>query len=205
MGIFAEIWIVPERDFSPHGITHVASRNNEEFKAEFNNVVDALRFDERFGGLLKNRSSLAEYCYANPDSGFEGSYSQEFGFRADTEKYYNMLRCNPNKGDYNFYIYAYERKWLDNHLTNATKGIRFIDPHYKDKFRIPDGNDLYNAGRLSDSRPDYSQEPETVEVWNAAAQLSPETPGRDLHRDAAVGQAEQPPHGDRPTGNRLIC
>lgn len=64
------------------------------------------------------------------------------------------------------------------------------------------GNDLYNAGRLSDSRPDRSREPEAVEVWNAAAQLSTQTPGRDLYRDAAVGQAEQPPYGNRPAGKR---
>lgn len=64
------------------------------------------------------------------------------------------------------------------------------------------GNDLYNAGRLSDSRPDRSREPEAVEVWNAAAQLSAQTPERDLHWNAAVGQAEQPPYGNRPAGKR---
>lgn len=36
---------------------HNRERNDDEFKTEFNNVVDSLRFDERLGGLLKNRSS----------------------------------------------------------------------------------------------------------------------------------------------------
>lgn len=121
---------------------HNNQKNNDELKAEFNNVVDALRFDERFGGLLKNRSSLAAYCHANPDSAFTGDYSEKFGFRADTEKYSYMIRCNPEKGEYNFYIYAYERQWLDRHMKNASKGIRFIDSGYNEKFRIPDGDKI---------------------------------------------------------------
>lgn len=121
---------------------HNSQKSNDEFKAEFNNVVDTLRFDERFGGLLKNRSPLAAYCYANPDSAFTGNYSEKYGFRADTEKYSYMLRCNSEKGEYNFYIYAYERQWLDRHMKNASKGIRFIDSAYNEKFRIPDGDNI---------------------------------------------------------------
>lgn len=31
----------------------------------------------------------------------QGAYTTEFGFRADTEKYAFVLRCNPTRGDYN--------------------------------------------------------------------------------------------------------
>lgn len=55
-----------------------------------------------------------------------------------------------------------------------------------------DGNDLYDAGRLPDPRPDRSGEPEDWEVWNAASDLPPRASGRDLHRDAAGRNAEQP-------------
>jgi hypothetical protein len=64
------------------------------------------------------------------------------------------------------------------------------------------GADLYNAGRLSDTRPDRAGSAETWEVWNAAAQLPERPQGRDLHRDDAVGQAEQPSGANRPAGER---
>ena len=70
--------------------TFVRSQNTPEFKAEFNTVLDMLRFDERYGGILKNRASMIVYC-------------------------------------------------LDRHMKQAEKGIRFIDPDGKERFRIPDG------------------------------------------------------------------
>ncbi|NLD79649.1 MAG: hypothetical protein GX642_00555, partial [Smithella sp.] len=36
------------------------------------------------------------------------------------------------------YCYCYKRDWLDSHIKNAEKGIRFITPNYDEKFRIPD-------------------------------------------------------------------
>ena len=36
----------------------------------------------------------------NPNS---PNYCTEHGFRVDTEKHAFLLRCNPTKGDYNFY------------------------------------------------------------------------------------------------------
>ena len=59
-----------------------------------------------------------------------------YGVRVDTEKYAYLLRLNPNKGEYNLYCYCYIRNWLDDHIRQAERGIRFIDPHYKEKFRI---------------------------------------------------------------------
>ena len=64
---------------------------------------------------------------------------KKYGFRVDTEKHAFLLRCNPTKGDYNFYCYCYVKEWLDKHIQKAEQGIRFIDPQYKELFRIPDG------------------------------------------------------------------
>ena len=36
------------------------------------------------------------------------------------------------KGEENLFLYCYRRDWLDRHMEQAEKGIRFIDPHYKD-------------------------------------------------------------------------
>lgn len=62
------------------------------------------------------------------------------------------------------------------------------------------GTDLYDAGGLPDSRSDRTGEPETWEVWNAAADIPPRAPGWDLHRDAAERNTERPFGGGGPAG-----
>lgn len=109
----------------------------DEFKTEFDEVINALRSDKY--GLLKSRSDMSAYARQYADSAFKGNYCTEYGFRVDTEKHAFLLRCNPTKGDYNFYCYCYVKEWLDKHIQKAEQGIRFIDPQYKEMFRIPDG------------------------------------------------------------------
>ena len=117
---------------------HCEDMKTDEFKAEFDTVLNMLRFDERYGGILKNRGSLAAYCFFHPDSSY-GAGSREFGFRADTKQYAYLMRLNPNRGEYNLYVYCYRRDSLDRHLKQAEKGIRFITVEGKEKFTIPDG------------------------------------------------------------------
>lgn len=92
---------------------HNPGLKTDAFKTEFDTVVNQLRFDEE---ILKDRSALAAYCRANPDAGFDGNHTREYGFRVDTEEHSYMLRLNPNKGDYNFYVYAYDKDMLDSVL-----------------------------------------------------------------------------------------
>lgn len=58
----------------------------------------------------------------------------------DKERY--LMRFNPNRGEYNLYCYCYQKEWLNSHLKNAERGIRFIDPHYQEQFRIADGEKI---------------------------------------------------------------
>ena len=46
----------------------VESRKTDEFKAEFDEVINALRFDEQYGGLLAGRSVMQKYGQRFPDS-----------------------------------------------------------------------------------------------------------------------------------------
>ena len=64
------------------------------------------------------------------------------------------------------------------------------------------GSHIQNRGRLSAAQSDRTGGSDGREIWDAAAQLPPEPQERDLHRDAAVREAEQPSGGDRPTGQR---
>ena len=107
----------------------------DEFKAEFDDIINSLREE---GDILHNRRALAKYCYCTPQSRMQEEPGY-YGVRVDTEKYAYLLRLNPDRGEYNLYCYCYRRDWLDQHLKDAEKGIRFIDSHYKELFRIPDG------------------------------------------------------------------
>jgi hypothetical protein len=93
---------------------HCADKKTQAFKTEFDEFINALRCDEQYGELLKDRSSLASYCYDNAEKRLDDDRS--YGFRADAGEYSYMLRLNPNKGDYNLYCYAYERQALDSQL-----------------------------------------------------------------------------------------
>ena len=114
------------------------SLKSEDFVAEFDEVINALREDKRFGGILTTRDAMRRYCNKHSDSSIEPGYN--YGFRADTAHYSYMLRVTPQKGEYNLYCYCYLRQWLDSHMKRAEKGIRFITPHYQEKFRIADGD-----------------------------------------------------------------
>ena len=118
---------------------HRVDLKTDEFKKEFDTVINALRSDPAFGGILKNRSSLNRYGHNHPESAFTDDYFTDFGFRADTEKYSFFLRLNGRQGDYNLYCYAYYRPWLEQHMEKAKMGIRFITPSYEEKFRLQDG------------------------------------------------------------------
>ena len=110
----------------------------DEFKAEFDDVINSLREE---GDILHNRKALAHYCYSTPQSKMQ-TEQDYYGVRVDTEKYAYLLRLNPNKGEYNLYCYCYVKDWLDGHMKEAERGIRFIDSHYKELFRIPDGGKI---------------------------------------------------------------
>ena len=84
---------------------------------------------------------MSKFCYEHPESSYEDDRNQ-YGVRVDTERYSYLMRLNPNRGEYNLYCYCYQKEWLNNHLKNAERGIRFIDPHYQEQFRIADGEKI---------------------------------------------------------------
>lgn len=121
-------------------IDHRKQWKTEEFRAELDEVINTLRSEEY--GLLTSRSGMGGYVGKSPDSAFLGNCGTEYGFRADTGQHAFLIRCSPAKGDYNFYCFCYVSRWLDRHMEKARQGIRFIDPNYKELFRIPDGGKI---------------------------------------------------------------
>ena len=118
---------------------HCAEHKTDEFKAEFDKVVNALRAKDGCG-LFASRDSMGRFCRDHADVAFAGNSCTEYGFKLKTMEHTYLLRCNPNHGDYNFYLYAYVSRHLEHHLEQAKRGIRFITPGYKELFRIPDGD-----------------------------------------------------------------
>ena len=130
------------KEFYTTWFDQVEARKTDVFKAELGEVINALRFDEAYGGMLASRGRMGAFCADQPGSAFAGSYCTEYGIRVDTGQYAYLFRCNPTKGDYNFYCWCYEKQWLDRHLNNARQGIRFVDSQYQEQFRIPDGDKI---------------------------------------------------------------
>lgn len=121
----------------------------DEFKDEFDKVINSLREE---GDILYNRKSLAKYCYSSPQAKMNNEQDY-YGVRVDTQKYAYLCRLNPNKGEYNLYCYCYIKDWLDKHIRSAEKGIRFITPEYKEKFRISDDEKIritFSDGEVKD-------------------------------------------------------
>ncbi len=110
----------------------------DEFKQEFDEIINSLREE---GDILHNRAALSKYCHSTPQARMNTDY-EYYGIRVDTERYAYLLRINPNKGEYNLYCYCYRRDWLDDHIRQAKRGIRFIKPNYEEKFRIADGEKI---------------------------------------------------------------
>lgn len=151
-GCIGHLWADMDTDgkgFFSSWDDHRGDLKTQEFKDEFDEVINALRFDAQYGSILTNHNSLAEYCSKYPNSAIAGD-SRSFGFRADTEQHSYMLRLNPHKGEYN--LYCYRRDWLDAHMRRAEKGIRFITPDYKEKFRIQDGDKVRITTKSGDTR-----------------------------------------------------
>ena len=103
----------------------------DDFKKEFDEVINYYRFED--GKFLNNRTTMLHFCYKHPEIEYKDGRNH-YGIRVDTEEYSYLMRLNPNCGEYNLYCYCYKRQWLDEHLQNAEKGIRFIDSNYNEQF-----------------------------------------------------------------------
>ena len=86
----------------PHAAT---DRNDKAFQDEFSSLVKTLRRN-----LLKNRVFMQKYLREHDSLMLESGVITSRGYMVTTEQYEYYIRCQPQPGDYNFYIYAYVRK-----------------------------------------------------------------------------------------------
>jgi hypothetical protein len=125
------------------------SRKSDAFRASLQDVVTAMREP---GGPLLDRFAMISFCGLRSEADLSEGLGRSYGFRVDTPRFAYLLRCIPSPGDYNFYLRCYERVLLESHMEAARRGIRFITPGYREKFRLPDGDSIRIKDRNGISR-----------------------------------------------------
>ena len=80
--------------------------NTQPFKTELDKVVNWLRQDF---GPLKNLNSMSAFCRLREQDAKIVASMPAYGFKVETPDYQYFLRCNPTRGDYNFYLYCCDR------------------------------------------------------------------------------------------------
>lgn len=112
----------------------------DDFESELDGIINALRSGEC--GWLADRNTMKAYVAAYPESAFQENHNKEYGFRVDTDRHAYLIRCSLPANSARFDCYCYVSEYLDKHMENAAKGIRFISSGYKELFRIPDGEKI---------------------------------------------------------------
>jgi len=79
--------------------------NTPEFKTELQGFVDELRKT----GPFKSLSAMLEYCSDHTAGRLNDGSRGSYGYIAESESYRYCLRCTPVQGDYNAYLYIYDK------------------------------------------------------------------------------------------------
>lgn len=86
--------------FHPHNDN---AFNTLPFSAELDEFVNEMRKC----GPLQDLREMQSYCYTH--KGIVASESNHHGYIAESEQYRYCLRCTPVQGDYNAYLYIYDK------------------------------------------------------------------------------------------------
>lgn len=79
--------------------------NNASFKEALDGLVNQLRRN-----LFKSRASMYKYLSKNPGALLESKDPRAYGYCVHTDKHSFYIRCTPERGNYNGYIYCYLRE-----------------------------------------------------------------------------------------------
>ena len=92
--------------------------NTQPFKTELDAVVNWLRQD--FGPLSSLRS-MEGFCKLREDNAKVAASLPAYGFQIETPNHQYFLRCNPTRGDYNFYLYCMDKQAQREHARETPK------------------------------------------------------------------------------------
>ena len=111
-------------DFGHHGtgfwttwFDHGAGElNTSEFKAEIDDVVNTLRET-----VLKDRASMRRFCRESGGELGENYGIRQYGYIVETEHYRYCLRCKPQEGDYDGYLWCFDKRIQEMNQTQREK------------------------------------------------------------------------------------
>ena len=102
--------------------------NDQRFKSVFDTLINQLR---KAGQVLSGRTEMERYCLPHHDCKLLNPYAEKcWGFRIYSPCHYAFyLRCMPVRGDYNFYIYCYDKNMLLDKLAGDRGLPRYCYTH----------------------------------------------------------------------------
>ena len=117
-------------DFGRHGTEfwttwhdHCSDKlNTPEFKAEIDAVVNELR-----ESVLKDRAAMRSYCADFGGELGENLGVRQFGYVVETEHYRYCLRCKPQEGDYDGYLWCFDKRVQEMHQAQKEQEIKQIN------------------------------------------------------------------------------
>lgn len=119
------------------------TKMTDDFRNDLAVVMEALGNDDATNKPFFDRRSMRDFCYAHKEASIKGNFGEEFGFRLNTEKFTYIIRMEPfRSGDYDFYVFAYDKHLLDRHMKKAAKDIKFIRSDYSLRFKLEDGDKI---------------------------------------------------------------
>lgn len=92
----------------PHTGEIMAEDAHKVFSTELDHVVSALREN----GLLKDRATMAKHTARWQEARIPLCDCVQLALCIETQRRLFHLRCNPMRGEYNFYLYAYRKAAL---------------------------------------------------------------------------------------------
>ena len=93
--------------------------NTPEFKAEIDEVVNELRQT-----VLKDRAAMRDYCADFGGELGESLGMRQYGYVVETEHYRYCLRCKPREGDYDGYLWCFDKRVQE---MNQAKDLKIKD------------------------------------------------------------------------------
>lgn len=97
--------------------------NNDKFKEDFDKIMETLR--ER---LLTDRDWMRSVAYNHPETKIASQSTSSYGMFVETERYEYDIRTITEDGNYDFYIYCYDKNFQEPQYLN---GKRFRDENGK--------------------------------------------------------------------------
>ena len=97
--------------------------NNDKFKEDFDKIMETLR--ER---LLTDRDWMRSVAYNHPEAKIASQSTSSYGMFVETEGYEYDIRTITEDGNYDFYIYCYDKNFQEPQYLN---GKRFRDENGK--------------------------------------------------------------------------